>query len=50
MSRRTEWIEIGPQQYRGLGQRVLATPADEQGLLQLRDLVLQPVPHGADAG
>lgn len=42
LSRKTEWVEIGPGQYRGLGQRVLATDAAERGLLESRQIVLQP--------
>jgi type VI secretion system protein ImpE len=49
MSRRTEWLEIGTApgaegpQYRGIGQRVLATDAAERGLLEVRRIVL-PAP------
>ncbi len=46
LSRKTEWLSIGPEQYQGLGQRLLATSASEQGLLEVREIVL----HGADAG
>ena len=42
MARRTEWLETAPQQYRGLGQRVLATSSSDVGLLDARELVLQP--------
>jgi type VI secretion system protein ImpE len=35
LARKTEWLEIGPGQYRGLGQRVLVTDAHETGLLQV---------------
>ncbi len=46
MSRKTEWLTIaegpaGPQ-YRGLGQRLLATSAADFGLLDLREILLQP--------
>lgn len=41
LSRKTEWLEIGPEQYRGLGQRTLASSATEVGLLQVREIVLQ---------
>ena len=47
LSRKTEWLSIGPDQYRGLGQRVLTTSASEIGLLEAREIVLQPAP-GAD--
>jgi len=46
MSRQTEWIPLGAgqpgehgPQYRGIGQRVLATDAAERGLLEVRRLV-----------
>ena len=48
MSRQTEWIEIGHTadsgsvQYRGIGQRVLATDAAERGLLEVRRIALKP--------
>lgn len=42
MSRKTEWVELGDAtgQYRGVGQRVLATDAAERGLLEIRRLSL----------
>ena len=47
MSRQTGWVEMGggtgiegAQQYRGIGQRVLATDAAEHGLLEVRRIVL----------
>lgn len=40
MSRKTEWLQIGEGQYRGLGQRLLSTSASEVGLLDVRDLRL----------
>lgn len=40
MSRKTEWLAIGTDQYRGLGQRLLTTSADEFGLLETREIVL----------
>jgi type VI secretion system protein ImpE len=36
MARRTEWVSIGTDQYRGLGQRMFTTEAEETGLLELR--------------
>jgi type VI secretion system protein ImpE len=45
MARRTEWLATGPEQYRGLGQRLLTTDAAELGLMDVRELVL----HTADA-
>jgi type VI secretion system protein ImpE len=43
MARRSDWIELGDGQYRGLGQRVLSTDAAEKGLLDVREIVLAPV-------
>jgi type VI secretion system protein ImpE len=40
LARRTEWEEIGPDAHRGLGQRVLATDAEEIPLLEVRTLVI----------
>ena len=42
MSRQTEWIEIAPGQYRGIGQRILATDEGERGLLEVRRITLAP--------
>ena len=42
LSRRTEWLQIGTAQYRGLGQRTLTTDAAEFGLLELRHLSFTP--------
>jgi type VI secretion system protein ImpE len=38
LSRRTEGLELGAGQYRGLGQRTLTTDTAEFGLLELRQL------------
>ncbi len=40
LSRKTQWRELGPDTFAGLGQRVLATSADEFGLLEVREVVL----------
>jgi hypothetical protein len=40
MSRKTEWIEIAEGQYRGLGQRLLSTSANEAGLLECASSIL----------
>ena len=45
LARRTEWVELSEGQYRGLGQRLLATSGPESGLLQVREIAL----HSADA-
>jgi type VI secretion system protein ImpE len=48
LARRTEWLALSDDHYRGLGQRVLATSAAELGLLEVRELVLQPPPADAE--
>jgi type VI secretion system protein ImpE len=40
LARRTEWVELAPDQFSGLGQRVLVTDAQELGLLDVREIVL----------
>ncbi|MEO6363355.1 MAG: type VI secretion system accessory protein TagJ [Caldimonas sp.] len=47
LSRKTEWIELGPDQYRGLGQRFLTTSDSELGLLEVREIVLHAAPAAA---
>jgi type VI secretion system protein ImpE len=47
LSRKTEWVEIGGDQFRGLGQRLLTTSTVELGLLEARTIVLQPAPAEA---
>jgi type VI secretion system protein ImpE len=42
LARRTGWVPIGEEQYRGLGQRLLATSGPEAGLLQVRAIELRP--------
>ena len=39
MSRKTEWLEIADDQYRGLGQRVLTTDGGDHALLDVREIV-----------
>ena len=41
LSRSTEWRELGPGQYAGVGQRVLCTDAGEHDLLQVRRIELK---------
>ena len=47
LARKTEWIEIGADQYRGLGQRMLTTSANELGVLEARAIVLEATPAQA---
>jgi type VI secretion system protein ImpE len=49
LARKTAWEEIGPDAYRGLGQRILATDAGEWPLMEVRSIDLNP-PSVADAG
>ncbi len=42
LSRRTDWLELAPNQYRGVGQRTLTTDVCELGLLELRKLSFTP--------
>lgn len=42
LARATEWVEIGPDQYAGLGQRILSTSSAEMGLLEAREIKLSP--------
>lgn len=42
MARKTEWREIGPDRFAGLGQRVLVTDQGEHDILGLRLLELEP--------
>ena len=41
MARTTEWRDLGGGAFAGLGQRVFATSADDLGLLEVRELVLE---------
>lgn len=43
LARKTEWVEIGSEQYRGLGQRMLTTSANELGVLEARRIVLEAI-------
>lgn len=52
LSRKTEWRELAPNQFRGLGQRLLTTSADELGMLDVREIALDAaavVEAGGDA-
>ena len=49
LSRKTDWRALAPDQYGGLGQRVLTTDGPELGLLEAREIVLQPLPFDDDA-
>lgn len=38
LSRRTEWLELASDAYRGLGQRILATNNEDYGLMDVRKI------------
>lgn len=40
LARRTEWLPLAGEQYRGLGQRVLVSSGAEAGLLEVREISL----------
>ena len=40
LARKTQWLNLGAEQYAGLGQRILSSDADEIGLLDVRELTL----------
>ncbi len=42
LSRKTEWKEIAPGAFHGIGQRLIATDANEYGLLEVREIALNP--------
>jgi type VI secretion system protein ImpE len=44
LARKTEWQEVAPDTFQGIGQRVISTDADEYGLLAVREIILSPVP------
>ena len=51
LARKTVWEEIGPDAHRGLGQRILATDADEVPLMEVRQVTLaSPEETPDDAG
>lgn len=49
LARRTEWIEMEADVWRGVGQRVLTSSAGEHALMDVREIVFQP-PAAAPAG
>jgi len=40
LSRQTQWTELAPETFAGLGQRVLATSGEELGILEVREVNL----------
>lgn len=49
LARKTEWLPLGADQFRGLGQRLLATEGGDLGLLQVRQIVLDEAAAEAPA-
>ncbi len=49
LARRTEWSELGPDRWAGLGQRVLATDAGEHDLMAVRTITLDEAPAAPEA-
>jgi type VI secretion system protein ImpE len=41
LARKTSWVEVRPDEYQGLGQRLWATDAQEYALFDVRSLVLE---------
>ncbi len=53
LSRATEWLELAPDHFSGLGQRLFTTSGPELGLLETREIVLAETPadiEGEPAG
>ena len=48
LARRTDWLELGSEHFRGLGQRVLVTDSQEQGVLEVREILLESQVGTAD--
>lgn len=49
LSRRTEWLPLAGEHFRGLGQRTLTTDAGDFSLLQVRQIVLDEPPAAEPA-
>ena len=55
LARKTVWTEIGPDMHSGLGQRILATDADDTPLMEVRTVTIaataeEPVDPADDNG
>jgi type VI secretion system protein ImpE len=42
LARKTVWEELSPDAHRGLGQRVLATDAEDTPLMDIRSIAIAP--------
>ena len=49
LARRTDWVEMGPQTFAGLGQRMFAIDAGEFALMDLRRIDLESPAAGEGA-
>ena len=49
MARKTEWTEVAPGEFHGLGQRILSTDSFECALMDARAIEFGPVELGGDA-
>lgn len=47
LARKTEWRELQPEVWAGLGQRVLTSDAGEYALMDVREIVFNPAPAEA---
>jgi len=48
LSRRTEWLALNDEQFRGIGQRVFALGEQDADLLSVREITLSPLPVAED--
>ena len=46
LARKTEWRELRPEVWAGLGQRVLGSDAGEYALMDVREIVFTAGEHG----
>jgi type VI secretion system protein ImpE len=44
LARRTEWVELGGDTYSGMGQKLMATNANDYPLLEIREIVFDIAP------
>ncbi len=49
LSRATDWIDAGEETFVGIGQRLIATDAEETALMDIRELVLNVEPDAEEA-
>ncbi|TLY58601.1 MAG: virulence protein SciE type, partial [Gammaproteobacteria bacterium] len=49
LARQTAWLQVRPDVYEGLGQRVLATDAGEYPLFEARSIVFDEAPAARGA-